>query len=84
MCYTVVPGFWQVQLKPSLSVIRGGQRDERPPQREPQSMTRAADERETGHSAEACTERSERDAGVISLMDGWLRVLERQARSIKP
>lgn len=77
MCYTVVPGFLaQVQVKPSLSVIRGGQRDERPPQREPQSTTRSADERETGHSA--------KDASVISLMDGWLRVLERQARSMKP
>jgi hypothetical protein len=62
---------------PRLSVIRGGKNPDRAPERASIPLPRSSsDERAPEHSAE--------DDGVISLLDGWVRILERQARSIKP
>jgi hypothetical protein len=79
MCYTVVSMQVQVMALPKLFVIRGGQRDE--PTRAPQRTSQSTP---CSPSEEREPERSVKDTAVISLMDGWLRVLERQARSIKP
>jgi hypothetical protein len=62
-------------VTPRLSVIRGGKGKSPAPGKQPTPRS-SADEREPDHSAN--------DDSVISLHDGWLRVLERQARSIEP
>lgn len=61
-------------MEPRLSVIRGGKGRESAPRKDP--LPRSSVEREIDRSA--------RDDSVISLHDGWLRVLERQARAIEP
>lgn len=63
-------------IPPRLTVIRGGMREDRAPTQSPLPHTRSElNERETPHSA---------DEPVISIMEGWVRLLERQAQAIKP
>jgi len=62
---------------PRLSVIRGGQRNDGGPPKPQQDTQRSS-------SDECANEHSADDGSVISIMDGWLRVFERQARATKP
>lgn len=61
--------------QPKLSVIRGGKPKQEP--RHPVYWTSAAATRMVEHSAEP-------ESQVIPILDGWVRVLERQARALEP
>lgn len=62
-------------IEPKLSVIRGGKDKDAP--RRLVYWTSAAATRIAEHSAEPKPD-------VIPILDGWIRILERQARAMEP